>query len=137
MDILITYKSNDIHSCLTDGQLIYSLNGTIVAGTVRLKAWPRRERERAAVQVPRLATFWLKAVNKPLMLVCPFSPTCIDTRQSHWGEQFNCMTLSKWFSQRYYPLLLHFYFISNFISILYNHIAINLEDIDKTYANKD
>ena len=28
-------------------------------------------------------------------------------------------------------------YISNFISMLYNHIAINLEDIDKTYANKD
>ena len=28
-------------------------------------------------------------------------------------------------------------FISNFISIFHNHIAINLEDVDETYANKD
>ena len=30
-----------------------------------------------------------------------------------------------------------YFLISNFISIFHNHIAINLEDIDKTYANKD
>ena len=29
------------------------------------------------------------------------------------------------------------YLFQIFISILYIHIAINLEDIDKTYANKD
>ena len=29
------------------------------------------------------------------------------------------------------------FLISNFISIFHSHIAINLEDIDKTYANKD
>ena len=38
----------------------------------------------------------------------------------------------------YTELKLYLYiYISNFISIFNNHIAIILEDIDKTYANKD